>query len=103
MYNKDKYLQLLDSTVMGQFALTFTTDVEERIKELSTTMGNGRNHKSLTSAARARIARKKLVPIIQSAITQGLFAACGADTSKSRNRLAEEAMKSSLKTYLQAA
>lgn len=103
MYNKDKYLQLLDSTVMGQFALTFTTDVEERIKELSTTMGNGRNHKSLTSAARARIARKKLVPIIQSSLMEGLFAAAGADTSKSRNRLAEEAMKSSLKTYLQAA
>ena len=51
----------------------------------------------------ARIARNKLVPIIKSAITQGLFAACGADTSLATNRLAEEGLKSSLKTYLQAA
>ena len=88
---------------MGQFALTFTTDVEERIKELSATMGNGRNHKSLTSAARARIARKKLVPVIQASLMEGLYAAAGADTSKSSNRLAEEGFKTSIKTYLQAA
>ena len=43
MYNKDKYLELLDSPVLGQLFLTATTDVEERIKELSATMGNGRN------------------------------------------------------------
>ena len=103
MYNKDKYLELLDSPVIGQLFLTATTDVEERIKELSATMGNGRNHKSLTAAARARIARKKLVPIIKSSLLEGLYAAAGADTSKSSNRLAEEGLKSSLKTYLQAA
>ena len=35
MYNKDKYLELLDSPVLGQLFLTATTDVEERIKELT--------------------------------------------------------------------
>ena len=103
MYNKEKYLELLDSPVLGQLFLTATTKTEEGIKQLSATMGNGRNHKSLTAAARARIARKKLVPIIKSSLLEGLYAACGADTSKSSNRLAEEGLKTSIKTYLQAA
>ena len=103
MYNKERYLELLDSPVIGQLFLTATTDVEERIKELSATMGKGRNHKSLTAAARARIARKKLVPIIQTSLLEGLYAAAGVDTSGSSNRLKEEGLKSSIKTYLQAA
>ena len=103
MYQKERYLELLDSPVIGQLFLTATTDVEERIKELSATMGNGRNHKSLTAAARARIARKKLVPIIQTSLIEGLYAAAGVDTSGSSNRLKEEGLKSSIKTYLQAA
>ena len=101
MYQKERYLELLDSPVLGQLFLTAITKSEEGIKELSASMG--RSHRSLTSAFRARIARKKLVPIIQKSLLEGLFAAAGADTSGSSNRLAEEGLKSSIKTYLQAA
>ena len=101
MYQKERYLELLDSPVLGQLFLTAITKSEEGIKELSASMG--RSHRSLTSAFRAKIARKKLVPIIKSSLLEGLYAAAGADTSKSSNRLAEEGSKSSIKTYLQAA
>ena len=101
MYQKERYLELLDSPVLGQLFLTAITKSEEGIKELSASMG--RSHRSLTSAFRAKIARKKLVPIIKSSLGEGLYAAAGADTSNSSNRFKEESLKASLKTYLQAA
>ena len=100
MYQKERYLELLDSPVLGQLFLTAITKSEEGIKELSASMG--RSHRSLTSAFRAKIARKKLIPIIQTSLLEGLYAAAGVDTSGSSNRLKEEGLKSSIKTYLQA-
>ena len=101
MYQKERYLELLDSPVLGQLFLTAYTKSDEGIRDLSASMG--RSHRSLTAAARARIAREKLVPVIQASLMEGLYAAAGADTSKSSNRLAEEGLKTSIKTYLQAA
>ena len=47
MYQKERYLELLDSPVLGQLFLTAITKSEEGIKELSASMG--RSHRSLTS------------------------------------------------------
>ena len=66
MYQKERYLELLDSPVLGQLFLTAISKSEEGIKELSASMG--RSHRSLTSAFRAKIARKKLIPILNSTV-----------------------------------
>ena len=101
IYNQNRYLEELDIPVLGTLFLTATSKSEEAIKELSDAMG--RSTRSLTAAARSRLARKKLSPIIKKALMEGLYAACGADTSNCENRLKEEALKSSIRSDLQAA
>ena len=95
---------LIDETnqpVAASFALTFIQKSEEKTRAAA--QARGRTYRNISSANRNGMARKHLVPGINSAIREGLYAAAGADTSKSSNRLAEEGLKASIKTYLQAA
>ena len=98
MYN------LIDETnqpVAASFALTFIQKSEEKTRQAA--QARGRTYRNISSANRSGLARKHLVPGINSAIREGLYAAASADLSNSENRLRDEAFQQACRTYLSAA
>ncbi len=101
MRNRDEIINDIGDTTATTFALAFLEKSEEAIRQVA--HQRGRTYKSLTTAVRNGMGRRWWLPAVRLALAESLYAAASADTSTSQNRLREEALKQSIKTYLVAA
>lgn len=101
MMNMNSLIDETDQPVAASFALTFIQKSEEKTRQAA--KARGRTYRTVSSANRNGMARKHLVPGINSAIRDSLYAAASADLSGSTNRLRDEAFQQACRTYLSAA
>ena len=101
MMNMNNLIDETNQPVAASFALTFIQKSEEKTRQAA--QARGRTYRNISSANRSGMARKHLVPGINSAIREGLYAAASADLSNSENRLRDEAFQQACRTYLSAA
>ena len=102
--NMNKMYRLISETsqpVAAQFALTFVESSEAGTKKAA--KARGRTYRTVSSASRNGMARKHIVPAINTALKDGLYAAASADLSSATNRLKEQALQNAIRTYLSAA
>ena len=81
----------------NHFCHAFLEKLEDAIRQVA--HQRGRTYKSLTTAVRNGMGRRWWLPAVRLALAQSLYAAASTDTSTSQNRLREEALKQSIKTY----
>ena len=101
MRNREEIINDIGDTTATTFALAFLEKSEDAIRQVA--HQRGRTYKSLTTAVRNGMGRRWWLPAVRLALAESLYAAASADTSTSQNRLREEALKQSIKTYLVAA
>ena len=87
-----------DSPVLTTFAATFISASEDQVRKIS--RARGKKYRSLTTAINRRLSMEAIITATKTALQEAMFAAASTDTSKSNNRLKEDAMKQSFKLYL---
>ena len=99
--NKEKVINEIGDEVITTLAITFMERQEDLIKQAA--KQRGRTYSSFLSAEKNGMGRRWWLPAVKTAISESLYAAAATDTSKSKQRLREESLKQSLKTYMMAA
>jgi len=101
MKNKQLIIDNTNQPVLGTLCASFLEYSEDAIREVATS--KGRNLKSLTAAANRGMKMTDISLAFRKALDKAVYAALGADTKNSQNKLSETALQNHLRTYVQAA
>jgi len=102
MINKSiaKLASKTDSPVLTTFAASFLSASENEVRKIS--QARNKKYKSLTSILKRRMSMNAIATATSNALQEALYAAASVDTTDAKNRLREEAIKNSLKQYIQS-
>ena len=101
MKNEQQIINDTEQPVLATLLTKFLEYSEDAIREVATS--KGRNLKSLTAAANRGMKKKDISLAFKKAKDKAVYAAVGADTKWSKDKLAETALQNHLKVYVQAA
>ena len=97
--NKEKFIAESDSPVLATFFLSAYEKSRENVKAI--TNRKNKTYTSIISASNDGCSRKALQPAFQSAINEACYEAAAVDTTNSKDRLLDEAMRNQIRAYLQ--
>ena len=96
-----KLLTNTDDIITDTLCLTFLEESERITKELA--RSKDRPYRSLLAALRDGMAVKDLQKVLKKARDNAKWAAAGADTTNSNNRMYDEGYRCSIQTHLRSA
>ena len=97
----EKLLMNSEDIITDTLCLTFLEESERYTREMA--RSKDRAYRSLLSALRDGMAIKDLQKVLKKARTNAKWAAAGADTTNSPNRMYDEGYKCSIQTHLRVA
>ena len=98
---KQRLMKATGKPVMTAFLASFLDKSEERVREIANQ--KNKSYTCIKAACNQGLAMKDLALATNSALDEALMEAASVDTTDADNRLAEEGLKSHIKTYLKTA
>jgi len=89
-----------EAPVLTTLAATFISASENEVRKIA--QARGKKYRSLTTAINRRLSMDAVMTATKNALQEAMFAAASVDTSTSNNKLKEDAIKQSIKLYLQS-